>query len=87
MAFLINCPNCGFRDVQEYRFGGEVQLRPTPEESHDSWTSFLYDRYNKAGNQKEWWYHRLGCRNWFIATRNTNNNEINDVSWPDTDLS
>ena len=74
MSFLIDCPNCGYRDVDEYRFGSEVQVRPSPDESHESWTHFIYNRNNKAGFQEEWWYHKLGCRNWFITTRNTIDN-------------
>ena len=26
MSFLLNCPNCGERSVQEFRFGGEVRV-------------------------------------------------------------
>ena len=31
-----------------------------------------------AGVQREWWYHRSGCRSWFVAERDT---RTNDVKW------
>ena len=39
----------------------------------------LYNYYfkkNVAGEQREWWYHAMGCRNWFIANRNTVTNTV-----------
>jgi len=30
VSFLLNCPNCGERGVNEFRFGGEVVSRPSP---------------------------------------------------------
>jgi sarcosine oxidase delta subunit len=26
--------------------------------------------------QREWWFHRSGCRAWFIAERDTTTNEV-----------
>ncbi len=83
MAFLINCPNCGERNGYEFRFGGEVQERPTPDASNDTWTSYFYDRRNEAGPEREWWYHKFGCRKWFVAVRDTVTNEVQEVSWPE----
>jgi sarcosine oxidase delta subunit len=31
---------------------------------------------NRLGIQKEWWYHRAGCGLWFLAERDTRNNEV-----------
>lgn len=69
---LLSCPNCGPRNASEYRYGGEVHKRPggealTPAE----WAEYVYMRDNKLGVQREWWYHRQGCRRWFIAERHT----------------
>lgn len=82
MAFLINCPNCGERGVDEFRIGGEVTQRPEPNSSSDVWSSYFYDRSNLAGEQKEWWYHRLGCRKWMVAERDTTTNKVISTSWP-----
>ena len=75
---LIECPNCGPRNVQEFRYGGEYNPRP-PEPlavSPDDWTDYIYMRDNNQGWQKEWWYHRAGCQLWFLAERHTKSNVI-----------
>jgi heterotetrameric sarcosine oxidase delta subunit len=82
MAFLLACPNCGERDVHEFRFGGELIARPEPDASSEVWSSYFYNRRNVAGEQREWWYHALGCRKWFVALRDTVTNEVRDTSWP-----
>ncbi len=82
LAFLITCPNCGSRDVHEFRFGGELTARPDPDADGDAWTGYLYLKSNTAGRQREWWYHRFGCRRWFVAVRDTVTNEIGETSWP-----
>ena len=61
---LLNCPNCGERNVAEFRFGGEYKNRPqNPEDaaSDAAWVDYLYFKNNKLGVQQEWWYHRAGC--------------------------
>ena len=74
----VDCPNCGSRNVQEFRYGGEYNPRPLeplaagPEE----WTDYIYMQNNTQGQQKEWWYHRVGCQLWFLAERNTKSNVI-----------
>ena len=82
MSFLLNCPNCGERNVNEFRFGGEVTVRPTPEASENEWTSYLYSRVNTAGVQREWWVHRYVCRKWFLALRDTLTNQVQETFWP-----
>ena len=81
MAFLLSCPNCGERSVYEFRFGGELTERPKPEASGGEWNSYFYDRRNVAGTQREWWYHRLGCRKWFVAARDTVTNKVGEIAW------
>ena len=83
MSFLLPCPNCGLRDVYEFRFGGEYQKRPQPDDSEQLWAAYLYFRENNAGLQKEWWYHRSGCRAWFLAVRDTRNNTVVEVIRPE----
>lgn len=75
---LINCPNCGPRNVQEFRFGGEVKPRPSaPHETDDDvWSDYIFMKSNRLGTQQEWWYHRAGCQQWFLAERDTGNNHV-----------
>ncbi len=74
----LTCPNCGIRNVHEFRFGGEVNARPKdPSATSDAeWGAYLYMRANTRGWQSEWWYHRAGCGLWFLAERHTLTNEI-----------
>lgn len=85
MAFLIRCPNCGERSVYEFRFGGEVRPRPSSTSSNEDWIQYVYFKRNESGAQKEWWYHRLGCRRWFIAIRDTRKNQVVETFWPDAE--
>ena len=75
---ILNCPNCGERNVSEFRNGGEYRPRPAcPREKDDlQWAEYVYLRSNVSGVQKEWWYHRAGCGLWFLAERHTKTNEI-----------
>ncbi len=82
MAFLLNCPNCGQRNVYEFRFGGEVTARPMPDAPQEDWSRYFYDRSNVAGVQREWWTHRFGCRKWFLALRDTTSNQVKETFWP-----
>lgn len=71
---LLKCPNCGERNVAEFRFGGEYVVRPkNPEDSaaDEAWVDYLYLKENKLGVQKEWWYHHSGCGLWLLAERHT----------------
>jgi sarcosine oxidase, subunit delta len=67
MSFLLTCPNCGPRDVSEFRYGGEVL-----ESSADGTPA----GGNLPGPQRERWYHHLGCRRWLLAERDVRCNEI-----------
>ena len=74
---ILECPNCGPRNVQEFRYGGEYNPRPASVEvDDDAWTTYIYMRQNRLGVQKEWWYHRAGCGLWFFAERHTKSNEV-----------
>lgn len=74
----LNCPNCGTRNAQEFRYGGEYNPRPAQplEIPESAWTDYIYMRDNRWGIQKEWWYHRAGCGLWFLAERHTRTNEV-----------
>ena len=81
MSFLLPCPACGTRPVDEFRFGGEFRERPREELEPRAWRGYLYERANLAGPQREWWYHRMGCKQWFIATRDTTSNTVLQTDW------
>lgn len=73
---LLSCPNCGGRNVSEFRFGGELTKRPAPEQTTQAtWANYLYMRKNVLGVQREWWYHG-SCGSWFIAERHTKTQDI-----------
>jgi sarcosine oxidase subunit delta len=73
MSFTITCPNCGKRNIYEFRFGGEDR-GPRPDEpglTPHAWCDYVHLCSNVAGIQKEWWFHRDGCGLWFTTWRNT----------------
>ncbi len=76
MSFLLACPCCGPRDVNEFGYGGEIATRPQARPGVREFGSYLYLRRNVAGVQREWWVHRLGCELWFQAERDTRTNEV-----------
>lgn len=74
--FLLDCPNCGLRDVGEFAYQGEITRRPPGPPTLRELTAYVYFRDNVAGVQREWWYHRVGCGVWFVAERDTRTNEV-----------
>lgn len=82
MTFLLECPNCGQRDVHEFAYRGEVTTRPTGKPTQRELSEYIYLRQNVAGIQREWWYHRVGCGEWFLAERDTRTNEVLAVEIP-----
>jgi heterotetrameric sarcosine oxidase delta subunit len=83
MSFLLTCPNCGPREVTDFVFGGEVVPRPSSKPSQRELNTYNYFRRNLAGVQREWWYHRSGCRAWFVADRDTTTNQVSWVGLPE----
>jgi heterotetrameric sarcosine oxidase delta subunit len=82
MSFLLTCPHCGVREVADFAFGGEVTSRPRETPTFRELNEYNYFRRNVAGVQREWWYHRSGCRTWFQAERDTRTNEVLRVALP-----
>jgi heterotetrameric sarcosine oxidase delta subunit len=82
MSFVLRCPHCGVREVADFAFGGEVSLRPRETPSLRELSRYNYFRRNVAGVQREWWYHRSGCRTWFQADRDTRTNAVLRVGLP-----
>lgn len=83
MSFLVCCPDCGRREVGEFSFGGESNRRAGPDSSEKELARYLFFRKNVAGPQVEWWYHRDGCQQWFLARRDTRTNQIEETYWPE----
>ena len=76
---LIQCPWCGPRSEDEFRFGGESHIeRPAhPEQVTDrQWAEYLFFRINPRGVHRERWRHHFGCRQWFNVARDTVSHEI-----------
>ena len=83
MSFLLPCPHCGPRPVDEFAYFGEVTKRPKTAPTLRELTDYVYFRDNVAGQQREWWQHRLGCGEWFLAVRDTRTNDVISVSVPE----
>ena len=82
MSFLLTCPTCGVREVTDFGYGGEVVPRPRSKPSTRELNVYNYFRRNVAGVQREWWYHRSGCRSWFVAERDTRTNRVLATALP-----
>jgi heterotetrameric sarcosine oxidase delta subunit len=78
VSFVLTCPMCGPREVTDFRFGGEAVARPQAgsRPSPRELNHYNYFRRNAAGVQREWWFHRSGCRSWLLAERDTRTNEV-----------
>ena len=82
MSFLLECPHCGLRDVNEFGYQGELTRRPAERPTLREFCEYAYFRRNIAGVQREWWYHRVGCGLWFVAERDTRTNEVLSTALP-----
>jgi heterotetrameric sarcosine oxidase delta subunit len=85
VSFVLTCPNCGPREVTDFEFGGEVVPRPRQRPVSRDLAVYNYFRRNVAGVQREWWYHRAGCRTWFQADRDTRTNVVKGTWLPRDD--
>jgi sarcosine oxidase subunit delta len=70
--------------VDEFAYFGEVTRRPKARPDLRELTAYVYFRDNVAGVQREWWQHRSGCGEWFLAERDTRTNEVLSVSLPES---
>lgn len=79
----LPCPWCGYRNVSEFAYEGELVKRPDPATTTpEEWRSYLYLRANPAGRLEEGWYHRAGCRRYFEAVRDTTDNTVLETRRP-----
>jgi sarcosine oxidase subunit delta len=80
---IINHPNLGPRDAQEFVYLGDASLIDRPdgmaEDAPEKLYDYLYLRDNPAGLHRELWFHEQGDRSWLVVTRNTLTHEIMNV--------
>jgi heterotetrameric sarcosine oxidase delta subunit len=69
--------------VTDFGYGGEVTARPASRPDRRELNAYNYFRRNVAGVQREWWFHRSGCRAWFVAERDTRTNDVHWTALPD----
>jgi heterotetrameric sarcosine oxidase delta subunit len=72
----ITCPNCGPRNSDEFRHGGESRPTPPLGATPQEWRAYLYLRDNPMGWTTETWYHTAGCRRFFRLERHTVTHEM-----------
>jgi methylglutamate dehydrogenase subunit B len=77
----IDCPCCGPRDHDEFRYGGDASVpRPHHEEQNPAvWHRYVFIRSNPRGPHREFWQHAMGCRQWLIVGRDTATHTITEV--------
>ena len=75
----IDCPHCGERAVDEYRFGGELPTIPdSVQDPGDRNVDYVWFFDNVAGPSTERWFHDGGCRRWFTVRRDTVRDRVID---------
>ncbi|NOZ32777.1 MAG: sarcosine oxidase subunit delta [Alphaproteobacteria bacterium] len=75
----LKCPYCGDRNVGEFTsFGEQPALRPDGANGDDQsrFVDYVYMRDNRAGPNRELWYHGQGCRQWLRVLRDTKTHEF-----------
>ena len=81
----ICCPCCGDRDVREFSYLGDADVKRPDADLPDAmrlFVDYVYMRSNPAGPHREFWYHGSGCQSWLVVTRNTRTHEVLAVSYP-----
>lgn len=71
---IIHCPWCGPRAQSEFSYGGAARIAralDTDALTDGQGTDDLLRRKKLQGQQREQWLHRMGCRRWFNAERDT----------------
>ena len=76
---LIPCPHCGARDVTEFTYGGDANVRRPADPAalnDEQWAAYVYLRDNPRGRHVELWQHSAGCRRWITITRDTLTHDV-----------
>lgn len=80
---LLRCPINGERPLQEFEYGGEYRIQPDPDIVSDAqWASYVFNRDGAPSVRREWWYHTPSGV-WFIAERDTSNDQFIRTYLPD----
>ena len=80
---LLRCPVNGERPLQEFEYGGEYRIQPDPDIVSDAqWASYVFNRDGAPSVRREWWYHAPSGV-WFIAERDTSNDQFIRTYLPD----
>ena len=75
MSFLIDCPNCGVREVYEFRSGGEITSRPEKsKDRNSSYTIKVDDGSIRIIKYKRLIYFKLNQRGFDKLDNETKNN-------------
>ena len=78
----IDCPCCGPRDHDEFRYGGDASIiRPAHDDPDmERWHRYVFIRPNPKGTHREYWQHVAGCRQWLVVNRDTATHAMGRVS-------
>jgi sarcosine oxidase subunit delta len=78
----IDCPCCGTRDHDEFRYGGDASVpRPAYDDpDFEAWYAYVFVRDNQPGLHREHWQHVMGCRQWLVVERDTRSHVISSVA-------
>jgi sarcosine oxidase subunit delta len=78
----IDCPFCGVRDHDEFRYGGDASVARPGHDDPDqaAWYGYVYVRANPKGAHREYWQHLMGCRQWLLVERDTVTHAIASVA-------
>jgi sarcosine oxidase subunit delta len=82
LMLRINCPWCGRRDHDEFRYGGDASIsRPHHDDTDFArWYNYVFVRKNPKGIHSEYWQHVFGCRQWLVVERDTETHAIGSVT-------
>jgi sarcosine oxidase, subunit delta len=73
---IMTCPVNGPRPVVEFAYAGELREMPNPDEASDAqWADYVFNRNGAGGIKREWWCHTPSGV-WFIAVRDTVNDQV-----------
>lgn len=73
---LVECPICGRRPYEEFRYGSVFPVTPASITDADArQVDHAWMQDNIDGRTGERWFHEAGCRRWFTAVRDTRTDE------------
>ena len=83
MSFLMSCPNCGDRNVNEFQYGGEVTSRPKPGGRLGPVDRLLlFPQEHCGGRTASGGTTVTAAESGSYAMRDTMNNQVSETYWP-----